>query len=148
MFNDFHIWKMVCNGIYIHPLLHGAGPFFRNRQLCSYSRTSQHFMEPIVSVLCSQEPSTGPCPEPDQSNSYHAILSWHLYWLIYYNFHISLRMLPSFWLMERDENVCMYLGYLGSAVLPNSILFKYCTPSAGEVLHHIYIKLQRAKKTI
>jgi hypothetical protein len=25
---------------------HGAEPFLRSRQLCSYSRTSQHFMEP------------------------------------------------------------------------------------------------------
>jgi hypothetical protein len=29
-----------------HPLTHGAVPFLRSGQLCSYSRTSQHFMEP------------------------------------------------------------------------------------------------------
>jgi hypothetical protein len=44
-------------------------------QLCSYSRTSQHFMEPEGSLPSSQEPSTGPYPEPDQSNPYHPILS-------------------------------------------------------------------------
>jgi hypothetical protein len=32
-------------------------------------------MEPEGSLPCSQDPSTGPYPEPDQSNSYHLILS-------------------------------------------------------------------------
>jgi hypothetical protein len=31
-------------------------------------------MEPEVSVTGSQEPSTGPYPEPDQSNPYHPII--------------------------------------------------------------------------
>jgi hypothetical protein len=61
--------------IITHSLTHGAEPFLRSCQLCSYSRTSQHFMEPEGSLLCSQEPSTGPYPEPDQSNLYHPILS-------------------------------------------------------------------------
>jgi hypothetical protein len=30
-------------------------------------------MEPEDSLPCSQEPSTGPNPEPDQSNPYHPI---------------------------------------------------------------------------
>jgi hypothetical protein len=32
-------------------------------------------MEPEASLLFSQEPSTGPYPEPDQSSSYNPILS-------------------------------------------------------------------------
>jgi hypothetical protein len=32
-------------------------------------------MEPEGSLPCSQEPYTGPCPEPDQSNPHHSILS-------------------------------------------------------------------------
>jgi hypothetical protein len=58
-----------------HRLTHGVEPFLRSCQLCSYSRTSQHFMEPEGSLPCSQEPSTGPYSEPDQFNPYHHILS-------------------------------------------------------------------------
>jgi hypothetical protein len=36
---------------------------------------SQHFMEPEGSLSRSQEPSTGPYPEPDRSNPYHPTLS-------------------------------------------------------------------------
>jgi hypothetical protein len=32
------------------------------------------FMEPRISLLCSQEPSTGPYPEPDESSHYDSIL--------------------------------------------------------------------------
>jgi hypothetical protein len=56
-------------------LTYGAEPFFRSCQLCSHSRTSQHFMEPEGSSPYSQEPSTGPYPKPDRSSPYHPILS-------------------------------------------------------------------------
>jgi hypothetical protein len=42
---------------YLH--IHGAEPFFRSRQLCSHSKSSQHFKEPEISMPFSQEPSTG-----------------------------------------------------------------------------------------
>jgi hypothetical protein len=31
-------------------------------------------MEPEGSVTCSEEPTTGPYPEPDESSPYHPIL--------------------------------------------------------------------------
>jgi hypothetical protein len=40
-------------------------------------------MEPEGSLPCSQQPSTGPYPEPDRSSPYHPILS--LYTLLCFN---------------------------------------------------------------
>jgi hypothetical protein len=54
-------------------LTYGAEPSLRSCQLCSHSRTSQHFMEPEGSLPCSQNPSTGPYSEPDRSNPSHFI---------------------------------------------------------------------------
>jgi hypothetical protein len=74
------------NCFVVYSLTHGTQPFFRSRQLCSHSRTSQHFMEPEGSLPSSEEPSTGPYPETNKSNPQHAsylskpilILSTHL----------------------------------------------------------------------
>jgi hypothetical protein len=60
-----HIIKFEHNSTY---LTYGADPFLRSCQLCSHSRTSQHFMEPEGSLWCSQELSTAPYPEPDRSS--------------------------------------------------------------------------------
>jgi hypothetical protein len=60
--------------LFRYSLTHGAEPFFRSCQLCSYSRTSQHIMEPGGSSPRSHKPYTGPYPQPDQFNPYHPIL--------------------------------------------------------------------------
>jgi hypothetical protein len=56
---------------YLH--IYGAEPFLRSCQLWSPSGTPQHFMEPEGSIPCSQEPCTGPYPEPYQSTPSHPI---------------------------------------------------------------------------
>jgi hypothetical protein len=63
-------------------LSYGAEPFLGSCQLCSYSRTSQHFMYLDGSSPCSQEPSTGPYPKPDRSSPYHPILFSKIYFNI------------------------------------------------------------------
>jgi hypothetical protein len=67
--------SVVCLHYYCYSFTHGAEPFPRSCQLCSHSRTSQHFMEPEGSLTCSQEPSTPPYSEPDQTNPSRPILS-------------------------------------------------------------------------
>jgi hypothetical protein len=59
----------------LYLLTYGAELFLRSRQLCSHSRTPQHFMESEGSSPCSQEPSTGPYPEADRPSLHHPILS-------------------------------------------------------------------------
>jgi hypothetical protein len=66
---------LVPTGTGTYLLTYGAEPFLRSHQLCSLSRTSQEFKEPEGSLPCSQEPSTGPHPQPDRSSSYHHIPS-------------------------------------------------------------------------
>jgi hypothetical protein len=84
---------------YTVSLTHGAEPFLRSCQLCSYSRTSQYFMEPEGSLPCSQEPTTGPHPEPDQSNPYHPILS---------KIHFNIVHLPTSWSSRWSLSFCLF----------------------------------------
>jgi hypothetical protein len=50
-------------------------PPWEAANFASYLRTSQHFMETERSLPCSQEPSTGPYPQPDLPSLYQLILS-------------------------------------------------------------------------
>jgi hypothetical protein len=65
--SSLHVSLLHNNGLcmvqYSLPLTHSwSWALFRSRQLCSCSRTCQHFMEPEGSSPCSQEPSTGSYP--------------------------------------------------------------------------------------
>jgi hypothetical protein len=71
----YHSVQIFCLIVRCHSLTHEAEPFLRSYQLCSYSSTSQHFMEPEGSLRCSREPSTSPYTEPYRSSPYHPILS-------------------------------------------------------------------------
>jgi hypothetical protein len=50
-----HKWTLMIYREQNISLTYGAESFLRSRQLCSYSRTSQHLIESKVSLLCSQE---------------------------------------------------------------------------------------------
>jgi hypothetical protein len=65
-----HGWTLnrACSHFYSTYLLYGAEYCSRDHQLCSHLRVSQCFMEPKHSLPHSQELSTCPCPEPDQSS--------------------------------------------------------------------------------
>jgi hypothetical protein len=52
------------------------------RQSLRHSKIFQQFMEPEVSLLCSQELSTGPYPQPDQSSPYYHILFFKIHFYI------------------------------------------------------------------
>jgi hypothetical protein len=99
----------------LHILLtYGAEPFFRSRQLCSHSRTFQNFIEPEGSLLCSQEPSTGPYPKPDRSSPYNPIRSLSK---IYFN------TVRSTYLYTGIFQVC----YLGLLIILWLFLFPICS---------------------
>jgi hypothetical protein len=53
--NFVHVlhYEDVWQSVGIHSVIHGAEPFLRSRQLCSYPRTSYHFMEPEGSYQIS-----------------------------------------------------------------------------------------------
>jgi hypothetical protein len=85
------------------PLTHGAESFLRSRQLCSYSRISQRFIEPENSSPCSQEPSTGPYPEPDPSSPYHSSLS--LRSLLIISIHLRLGLLSGLFSFGFPTNI-------------------------------------------
>jgi hypothetical protein len=66
--------------------------FLRSHQSRSFSRISQRFMEPEGSIPCSQEPSTAPYREPDQSSPYHPILSLRSILILFTHLHLGLHI--------------------------------------------------------
>jgi hypothetical protein len=57
-------FQLVLTDFVCHSLMQLSESFLRSCQFCSYSRTSQYFIEPESSLPCSQEPSTGLHPKP------------------------------------------------------------------------------------
>jgi hypothetical protein len=78
----FQSWKISLHSTlenWLTNQLHRAESFLRSRER---SRVSQHFMEPLLSLPCSKEPSTGFYLEQRliQSISLHSISLWQFYY--------------------------------------------------------------------
>jgi hypothetical protein len=116
-------------GDYITNRLRGTGPFLRIRQSLSYSRISQHFMEPKGSSPCSQEPTTGPCPEQHQSSPHYSILSPLRFVLILY-FRLRLGLPSGLFWFSHQYPICIHLG-------PHSC-YMPCTPHPPLLDHSNY----------
>jgi hypothetical protein len=68
------MWLRAVNTVWNSNQLHGAETL-RSRQFCSYSRTSQHFMEHEGSLLCPQGLSIGPYSQQNRYSPYYPTLS-------------------------------------------------------------------------
>jgi hypothetical protein len=66
-----HEVKKIC--IFLYKNLTNYLELSPSREVANCAATKERFMETEGSLLCSQEPSTGPCLEPDQSTPPHPI---------------------------------------------------------------------------
>jgi hypothetical protein len=102
---QYNKWKTRINvaslliaDLITHSLTHGAEPFLRSFQLCSYSRTFQHFMEPEGHYRVHKSPPL--VTILIQINPVHTTLSYHFQ--IHFNIvhpptSWSSQWSPSFW---------------------------------------------------
>jgi hypothetical protein len=80
----------------------------RSRQLLSYSRIFQYFIQNYGSLPYSQEPFTSPYPEPDESIPYHHFLYLlHIPWLTQMFIFYFYGMHPVVYLLD---NICISIG--------------------------------------
>jgi hypothetical protein len=112
--------KQILDGISCPLLTYGAEPFLRSRQLCSHSRTSQHFMEPEGSSPFSKEPSTGPYPEPDRPSPHHPIPSHPISLRSILILSTHLRLVLSFTYAQMKKSVGFKSGELRGQVIGQS----------------------------
>jgi hypothetical protein len=111
--------------------LYGAEHYWRGHQLCSHLIVSQHYMEPEGSIPHSQEFSTCPYPEPDQSSPHHPnptsprsilILSTHLH------LGLPIGLLPS---GLPTNNLCTFLL---NSIIQSSLLCNFLHPPVTSLL--------------
>jgi hypothetical protein len=79
-------------------------------------------MEPEGSLPCSQEPSIGPYPEPDQSSPYHCIPSFLrsiLIWLLVYFTHLHSALI--------GVSSSLYYKYLNTPDISGKLAIFRCT---------------------
>jgi hypothetical protein len=94
-------------------------PFREVISLCSYTRTSQHFMEPEGSLPHSQESSIGPHPEIDQSSPFQPHLNSPRLILILRVFtHLRLGLASG---LLPSNNIYAFLLYHVRATCPDHI---------------------------
>jgi hypothetical protein len=118
---------------------HGAEPFWRSRQFCSYSRISQHFMKPEGSLPCSQESSTGPYPSLENSARFY--LNSATFTFLQRKV-VSLAPNPQPW----EPGLCIYVPqWQGGPVISPSTdfhfrLFCYCQWCGGGSLTRLHTR--------
>jgi hypothetical protein len=115
--------------------LHGSEPFLRNRQFCSYSRISQHFVEPGGSLLFHRSPPMVPilsqdnpvctiafCHSKFSFNIIHPPTFWSSCWFLPYSVPTISILLLSY--------SCYFLSLLGSTtlLLGLSLIFNFTNP--------------------
>jgi hypothetical protein len=93
-----------------------AESFLGCDQLLSYSRISQHFMEPQISLPCSQEPSTGAYRETDGSSPYALMLLPQ--GPFYAKSHVHIPLLRSFQGIRPSSRACVTKLFLRWIVSP------------------------------
>jgi hypothetical protein len=84
--------------------LHGAEAFVRSCQWLSCRRIPRHFVDSKGSLPCTQEPSTGPYPEPDEASPYHSILCLIRSILILPPTHLTVCFVVSFLLISPSKS--------------------------------------------
>jgi hypothetical protein len=102
---------------------------------------TSNFMEPDGLLPCSQEPSTGPYPEPDRSSPYHHILS-----KIYFNiFHPPTSL---FFLVVSSHLAFPPISYMHSSSPPFVLHARLISSSLAWYFNYIWWRVQVMKLLI
>jgi hypothetical protein len=91
---DWSVVQGVVTTVYRITYLTELSPSWEAANCAAIQEILNNFMKPGGSLPCSQEPSTGPYPEPGRSSPYHRILSLVLRSILISSTHLRLG-LPS-----------------------------------------------------